>query len=121
MRKVLVVDDEPAVRDLMIAVLEDEGYTVIAADSGRQALDLLTEERPDLVLLDIMMPGMDGREVYRRLRQLPGLEVTPVILVSAAAQPGAIDPRTTAFLPKPFELEEFLTTIDRILDGVPSR
>ena len=121
MSKVLVIDDEPAVRDLMIAVLEDEGYIVLSADGGRQALEVLMREQPDLVLLDIMMPGMDGREVYRRLRQLPGLERTPVVFVSAAAHPGSVDPRTTAFVPKPFELDELLSTIDRILNAVRSR
>jgi len=110
----MVVDDESAIREVIVTLLVDEGYRVVAAENGPQALELLPRERPDLVLLDIMMPLMDGREVVRRLRQMPGLEATQVVLMSAAVVPAPED-RVAAFLPKPFDLERLLDTVGRLL------
>ena len=115
--KILVVDDEPAIRDLIVAVLEDEGYAVVAATNGRRALDLLPAERPDLVIMDIMMPEMDGREAYRRLRELPELAHVPVVMMSAASSPDQLSPRVAAFLAKPFDLDDLLETIVDVLEG----
>jgi len=114
-RKVMVVDDEPSIRDLIVAVLEDEGYAVVAATNGRRALELMPSERPDLVIMDIMMPEMDGREAYRRLRDLPDLAHTPVVMMSAAVAPDRLTPRVAAFLAKPFDLDLLLTTVARVL------
>lgn len=69
-RKILVVDDETSLVQLCKLILEDAGYEVRGAFSGRQALHLLTEDVPDLILLDVMMPGMDGIEVCRRIREI---------------------------------------------------
>jgi len=110
-RTVLVVDDEPAIRDLIVAVLEDEGYRAIGAGSGSRALELLPIERPDLVLMDIMMPEMDGRELLRRMRQRPDLDRIPVVMMSAAYSPDRIDHAIAGFLPKPFDLDRLLDTI----------
>ncbi|MDF3040483.1 MAG: two-component response regulator [Thermomicrobiales bacterium] len=68
MKTVLVVDDEPALRAVLRAVLDDEGYTVLEAPHGQAMLELLEQERPDLVLMDVMMSGGDGREAYRATR-----------------------------------------------------
>ena len=114
MSTVLVVDDERAIREVIVKLLVDEGYRVVAAEDGAQALELLPRERPDLVLLDIMMPLVDGREVVRRLRQMPGLEATQVVLMSAAVAP-APDDRVAAFLPKPFDVERLLETVGQLL------
>ena len=84
MTKILVVDDEPAILDMILAILREEGYTALAAESGPRALDLLPREQPDVLLLDLMMPGMDGREVCRRMRALPDLDNTRIVLISAA-------------------------------------
>jgi CheY-like chemotaxis protein len=116
-KKIMVVDDEPAIRELLAAVLRDEGYIVVAVGTGTQALELLPRERPDLVLLDIMMPDIDGREVYRRMRQLPELDDTRVILASAAVQLKLPDAQGTLFLPKPFEVDALLEIVHAILDG----
>ena len=113
--KIMVVDDEPAIRDLIVAVLEDEGYAVVAATNGRRALDLMLAERPDLVIMDIMMPEMDGREAYRRLRDLPEFARTPVVMMSAATSPDRLTPRVDAFLSKPFDLDHLLHTVARVL------
>jgi len=113
--KILVVDDEPAIRELIVAVLEDEGYIAIGAGSGLRALELLPDERPDLVLMDIMMPEMDGREALRRMRNRPDLATIPVVMMSAAFAPNRIGQRVSGFLPKPFDLDHLLTTVAQIL------
>ena len=113
--KVLVVDDEPAIRDLIIAVLEDEGYEAVGASSGSRALEVLASEQPDLVLMDIMMPDMDGREALRRIREQPDLTGIPVVMMSAAFAPDRINQRISAFLPKPFDLDHLLATVARII------
>ncbi len=68
--KILVVDDEPYICDVMRRILEIGGYRVTTASSGKTALELVKEDRPDVVLLDLMMPGMDGREICRRVRKI---------------------------------------------------
>ena len=114
-QKILVVDDEPAIRELILAVLEDEGYEVIGAGSAFRALELLPRERPDLVLMDIMMPEMDGREALRRMREQPDLARIPVVMMSAAYAPDRIGQRFSAFLSKPFDLDHLLDTVSSIL------
>ena len=83
MTKILVADDEQDVRDLLTDILLDSGYEVIEAADGGAALDKATSERPDLILLDVMMPVMDGLQVLRRLRENPAMEELPVILLTA--------------------------------------
>ncbi len=105
--KVLIVDDEPEVRQVLREFLVSRGYDVALAESGVKALDAMDEERPDLVLLDVMMPGMDGVETLNRIGALD-LPV-PVIMVTANADisvtskllaMGAVD-----YIPKPFDLD----------------
>ena len=118
MRTVLVVDDEPAIRELMAEVLRDEGYAVVLAADGRQGVDVFVRERPDLVLMDVMMPEFDGREAYLAMRALPERVDVPVILMSAAAP---VDPAElgVVFLPKPFDLERLLRAVETALGGPP--
>lgn len=115
MAKVLVIDDEQSIRTLMAAILEDEGHDVLQAADGLQGLDVLEHEVPDIVILDIMMPGIDGRETYRRIREQPRLADVPVIMVSAGAY-GAPE-SVSAFMRKPFNLADFLATLDRVLSA----
>ena len=83
MTTVLVVDDERDVRSLLADTLTDAGYGAIEAPNGRGALETVDRERPDVVLLDVMMPMMDGMEVLGKLRQNPETEKLPVILLTA--------------------------------------
>ena len=85
-RKVLLVDDEEDILELLRYNLEREGILVYTAVNGRDALKLAKAERPDLVVLDIMMPGMDGVEVCNELRKLPGLEDTLILFLSARTE-----------------------------------
>ncbi len=83
MARVLIVDDQATTVDLISASLRLLGHEPISAYNGEQALELLAEHEPDIVLLDMMMPGIDGLETLRRLRKTAGLEHVPVIVVSA--------------------------------------
>ncbi|MEO5585964.1 MAG: response regulator transcription factor [Flavobacteriales bacterium] len=85
-RKVLLVDDEEDILELLRYNLEREGILVYTAVNGRDALKVAKAERPDLVVLDIMMPGMDGVEVCNELRKLPGLEDTLILFLSARTE-----------------------------------
>jgi CheY-like chemotaxis protein len=115
MAHVLVVDDEQSIRTMLVAILEDEGHSVVQACDGYQALDVLKTQDLDVIIMDVSMPGIDGRETYRRIRLMPGLHKVPVIMVSA----GAFSPPETvhAFLRKPFGLEDFVTTLDHALEA----
>lgn len=84
---ILVVDDEPETLWLMIGILEEEGYRVRACDTGKLALASVGAQPPELILLDLRMPGMDGTEVCRRLKESEGSREIPVMLISASTEP----------------------------------
>ncbi len=119
---IMVVDDESAIRNLIVTVLEDEGYRAIGVPSGVAALEVFPTERPDAILLDLMMPVLDGRETLRRLRELPGGLDTPVVIMSAAISSRAGGDDVAAFLAKPFDLIALLDTVELVLsDRNPAR
>ena len=105
---VLVVDDDAEIREVLIQLLEEEGYTVLGAENGLQALAQLRERHPNLMLLDLMMPVMSGWEVLETLGESGELATIPVIVVSAMCAPGA-----QACLRKPVDLDELLTLVGR--------
>ncbi len=118
--KILVIDDEPILRDSLSVALESSGYTVMTARTGEEGLQLFQKEAPDLVLLDHWLPGMNGDEVLRRIKEIQ--EEIPVIVMTAqgsielavsSMKIGAFD-----FLVKPFELDQFETLVRRGLDRV---
>ncbi len=117
--KVLVVDDNAANRDLAQAILEDEGYTVVLASGGEQALSLFASEAPDCVLLDIRMPGMDGFAVCSRLRELANGPETPVIFLTAMRDVDTFDRASLVggddFLTKPVRAAELLVRVQTSL------
>ena len=112
---VLVVNDEPQVVWMLQFSLEAEGYRTYAARNGQEALDELAERRPSLMLLDIMMPIMDGWSVLERLRQLPADERPKVIVVSARSslrdRAKATELGADAFVAKPFSVDELMGVI----------
>jgi CheY-like chemotaxis protein len=118
MATILVVDDEPLIRNVIVAVLRAEGYAVVTADDGLAALEVVQQEAPALVLMDVMMPRMDGRAAFRAMRDHLPEDDLPVILMSAMAKPVDLDPRITAFLRKPLDLDQLLALVARLLpDG----
>jgi CheY-like chemotaxis protein len=88
MEKVLIVDDNRASRDLVRAILKTVRCVIIEATHGQEALDLMQHERPDLVLLDLHMPGLDGLAVVREIREDTSLAGLPVVAVTASAMEG---------------------------------
>jgi CheY-like chemotaxis protein len=115
----MIVDDEPAICSMLVTVLEDEGYRAVAVNSGPEALARVGDERPDVLLVDIMMPGMDGRTLVARLRALPE-PLAPIIMMSAAVRAFAPQPGVVGFLAKPFDLDQLLDSIARAVAPDPS-
>ena len=115
---ILVVDDLAQNVRLLEAVLSPKGFRVAAASSGEQALDVLSKERPDVVVLDILMPGMDGYEVCRRIRQDPGTAFLPVIMITASGEEEkirAIEAGADDFVSKPFDQAELLARVRSLI------
>jgi adenylate cyclase len=111
---ILVVDDLAQNVRLLEAVLSARGFKVTTAASGQEALDVLGKERPDLVLLDILMPGMDGYDVCRRIREDPGTAFVPVIMITASGDEQkirAIECGADDFVSKPFDQAELLARV----------
>ena len=115
--KILVVDDDPFICKLYELFLREEGYKTITAGNGLDALSALTEEQPDLVILDVMMPILDGMEVARQMRQNPDTEKIPILLVSASPllPNWANSVKVESQLCKPFDLDRFLVEIRRLM------
>ncbi|MCU7922171.1 MAG: response regulator [Candidatus Thiodiazotropha sp. (ex Dulcina madagascariensis)] len=117
--QILVVDDNPLSRKLLNDMLGAEGYSVRNAASGFEALSAIAEERPDLVLLDIMMPGMDGFEVVRRLNADQATRIPPIIMVTALDDEGSRARLAAAginvMLTKPVDRWELRSLLSRIL------
>ena len=114
--RILIVDDDPPSVKMIGFLLREEGYTVLTANSGPEALGLLNEEMPDLVILDVMMPGMDGLEVCRRIRRSTDL---PIIFLSARGETSdrvaGLDVGADDYLPKPFEPSELLARVRAVM------
>lgn len=105
--RVLVVDDDASIRRMIVAALKRDGYAFLEAANGREALDLMRSDRPDVVVLDLMMPVLSGWDVLKERMKEKDLLRIPVIIVSANRDPEvatAIDKGICAFLPKPFDI-----------------
>ncbi|MCB9663625.1 MAG: response regulator [Alphaproteobacteria bacterium] len=120
--RVLLVDDDPDLLTIGTLVLETfGGWEVVQATSGRDALARLQEQLPDVVLLDVMMPGMDGLETLARLRELPGGAALPVVFMTAKVRPAEVESYLAAgavgVVAKPFEPETLPDEVRRLVTG----
>lgn len=118
--RVVCVEDEPEMIDLVRLILSRRGFEVIGAPSGQEGLQTIERLRPDLVLLDLMMPDMDGWEVYQRMKANTALHHIPVIVVTAKAQSidkmlGLHIAKVDDYITKPFGPSELLSSIERVL------
>jgi len=115
----LIVDDDPLVRKLLTVLLEDQGYRTLTASSGEEALEIVEQQPPDLILLDIMMPGMDGYEVARLLKSDKSLANIPIIMLSALGEHSArisgLEAGAEDFLNKPVESAELWLRVRNLL------
>jgi two-component system KDP operon response regulator KdpE len=105
--RILVVDDDASIRKMIVAALRRGPYQFFEAPNGKEALDLMRNEHPDVVVLDLMMPILSGWDVLRERQGDPNLSKIPVILISANRDPEiatAVDKGVCAFLPKPFDI-----------------
>ncbi len=117
MTRVLVVEDEFGIAELLDAVLTEEGYQVVTAMNGRNGLELLARERPELILSDYMMPVMDGATLLARIKAEPALQAIPVVMMSSMPE-AAVAERCVgyaAFLRKPFKLFEVVGLVERLI------
>ncbi|MCL4302494.1 MAG: response regulator [Anaerolineae bacterium] len=118
-KHILCIEDEAEMIELMRLVLEREGHEVMGAVGGEQGLKLMREKKPDLILLDLMMPGIDGWEVYRQMRADKELTDIPVIIVTAKAQSidkvlGLQVAKVADYITKPFGPKELIGSIERV-------
>ncbi len=123
--KILVVDDEPPIVRLMEFILARQGHEMLVAVNGQEALDKVRAHQPDLVLLDIMMPRIDGYEVARTLRADPVTADLPIIMLSAKAQEEDIqkgmDVGVNEYITKPFSPDQLVSVVKDYLCRIPGR
>jgi two-component system alkaline phosphatase synthesis response regulator PhoP len=118
-KKILVIEDDPATSRLVDYTLRHEGYQIITAANGLEGLRQARSERPDLIILDVMLPGLDGFEICHRLRAEPATAKLPILMFSAKAQ--EIDKNTglkvgaDEYLPKPAAPAEIVSRVARLL------
>ncbi len=119
-KRILVCDDDPVILRLLQVNLELEGYEALLANHGEKAVEVATAEHPDLVILDIMMPRMDGYEACRLLKANRATQDIPVIFLSAKAQASDIEKGRTfgvdEYLTKPFDPGELLEVVERLVN-----
>ncbi|HEY0176459.1 MAG TPA: response regulator [Pedobacter sp.] len=113
-KKILAVDDDNDILDVIKIILEDEGYEVFTLANGKQVFDIVKENVPDLILLDVMLGGLDGRDICRALKEHDIFKKIPVVMISAShnlnnllLMPGAPD----NFLAKPFDIDRLIEIV----------
>lgn len=120
--KILCIEDEPEMIDLIRLILNRRGFEVQRANGGTEGLEMMRADPPDLVLLDLMMPDMDGWEVYQQMKADEKTRDIPVIVVTAKAQSidrvlGLHIAKVNDYISKPFSPQELLNSVDRILNA----
>ena len=127
-KKVLCVDDDPDIRLFVVTVLEENGYTPLTAANGKEGLEIIKKERPDLVTLDVLMPRQSGIKMYRELKTDDSLKNIPIIILSGIARRTFLRsqealtefgsenvPEPEAYLEKPVEPEELAEIIKKVI------
>jgi two-component system response regulator VicR len=119
-RCIVCVEDEPEMIDLIRLILARKGFEVLGADGGVRGLDMIRSEQPDLILLDLMMPDMDGWEVYQQIKADENTRTIPVIVVTAKAQSidkvlGLHIAKVDDYIAKPFTPQDLMASVERVL------
>jgi two-component system response regulator VicR len=118
---ILCIEDEPEMIDLIRLILSRRGFEIRGANGGMEGLEMIRKEHPDLVLLDLMMPEMDGWEVYQQMKADEATKTIPVIVVTAKAQSidkvlGLHIAKVDDYIAKPFSPQELLASVDKVLE-----
>jgi DNA-binding response OmpR family regulator len=121
-RRVVYIEDDLEMIDLVSLILNRRGYQVKGAHGGRNGLDLVFQEFPDLILLDLMMPGMDGWEVYQQIKANEKTRSIPIIIITAKAQDidrvlGLHIAKVEDYICKPFRPQELLDSVERVMNS----
>jgi DNA-binding response OmpR family regulator len=119
-KKILCIEDEPEMIDLIRLILSRRGFEISGANGGKEGLAIIRKDHPDLVLLDLMMPQMDGWEVYQQMKADQATKDIPVIVVTAKAQSidkvlGLHIAKVDDYITKPFSPQELLASVDNVL------
>ncbi|TMC23297.1 MAG: response regulator [Chloroflexi bacterium] len=118
-KTILIVEDDADIGPILLKViLSETAYLGVLVDDGIRALDFVRATKPALVLLDYLLPRMNGIEVYDKLRQMEALQQVPILMMSASAPQKELDKRKLPLIKKPFDLDELLETIDRLLSHI---
>lgn len=121
MRTALVIEDNPEIRENTTEILELAGYRVIAAENGFVGVKAAEEQQPDIILCDIMMPGMNGYEVIKKLRSNPATSSIPFLYVTASVEKSevkaAMDMGANGYVRKPFDISELISAINECLQA----
>lgn len=122
-KKVLVIDDEPEMLNLVKYTLEHAGFEVHTCDNGRQAWDEIAKVRPDVLVLDVMLPGIDGYSLQLKISQEPTTKDLPIVVLTALEPSKTLFqkfPQVQGFMTKPFKTEELLKTVQAAAGGHPA-
>jgi CheY-like chemotaxis protein len=120
MKKILIVDDDAEIRTMLTLALQEEGYEVVTAPDGGAAMDYLTRVRPDLVISDMMMPGVDGPRLISQMKARFGPRAAPVVAMTAVHElKYAGEAPFAAVVEKPFDLNLLLDTISTLTEETP--
>jgi CheY-like chemotaxis protein len=120
-KKIMIVDDEKDFAESLAFLLDTEGFKSTVATSGHELLERVKADRPDLILLDVMMPAYNGLEVLTALRGVPKYKAVPVILMSASAEPKQSQRTWVDFIAKPTDIDILLTKVRKVLGFQESR
>ena len=119
MRKILIVDDQAEVRELVEVTLEVEEYKILTAENGEKAVEIAKAEKPDLIIMDVMMPGIDGLEATRRIKDDPELKDCKIIMLTAKGQKDDVEEGYNAgadeYFTKPFSPLELIRKVEEVL------
>jgi DNA-binding response OmpR family regulator len=119
-KQIVYIEDDAEMIELISYILKTKGYELIGALGGHKGLEIILKNKPDLVLLDLMMPDMDGWDVYHQLKSAETTKNIPVVIISAMAQPidqilGIQIAKVDGYLTKPFKTQELFDSIERLL------
>ncbi len=116
-RKILIVDDDEGIVDALKLILTEEGYSVATAYKGEEVYGTVLKYKPNLILLDVLMSGKDGRHICKQLKANPNSKTIPIIMVSAhpTAQKGALECGAEDYLAKPFDIDDLLVLVKKYI------